>query len=1296
MLWLRVQILILCCTSLSVDAQTYIARMEQFGIHEGLSNQHVTSLVQDSSGILWIGTKDGLNRFDGFTFTEFNTHNSGLRSGSILFMHLAPDGHLYVYSSSAQAPMKIEDVQYLDLTTLTFHDVDTSLQRFLNGVYGAKVYYWNGSLFIWPGHSKSANSFTQYVFADKSSVERNSPEQYTWGTPFLQYIVDGAGDEPRFMDLFHPEVSFGADESNDLHIKAYQAIFEKDQKRALNPNGFLPDSLRDIVWNYAGRSLIGVGSGGQYVAFSDGTTSLEFPRQITDVTGDERLIVGTESGFYVISLEQTRFRNYFAGTAEGGVVDQPESRDILVLRDTMYTCLTDGIYITPLSDAGNVEKLLTLHRPRVILQLSPDELLIGGAGIFKFRLSDRKLESIIASSDTLSSVWGVSFINDSVYSSINLGLFHAHLPVDGEQIVVHDYCKLISNGQSLAYQFFPFDERTLLIVSNAGLFFSSPDLTNLRQIAFEYQDGKPAEFLRFTNVLKDQSGKFWVTSLDGGLVKFELKDSTALILDQLSRDDGVPTNTFYAVYSDGLGSFWCSTDLGIVQLDTSEWSFQFYSEVDGMKNKEFNRLSHFQDGTGDIYFGGLAGVTAFSPRDFYANKSTPLRLNLLHVEQYSQWENRVVNTTQDYLNSNTIILQPNDNFFTLEVGLNDLFQTSQHQYQYRLADLDAQWVGFQGNRLRMHGLSYGRHVLEIRGKNARGVSAENMLNIQVLVKRPIYMRWWFVLIMALGFFLVIREYWASRTRRMRSQAEALENLVAERTAKIAEQASSLQQMQEARSRFFANISHELRTPLTLIKGPLVRLANTTENREAILDAYSAMMLNNAELLNERIDDLLTLSQADAGQLKLRNTSFDLNAFLERLIDNIRGLAEADEIKIVLQNDMPASCIVRADRKKVEHILLNYLTNAIKHSGQKTSILLKCYLPDDQLTFSVSDNGHGIAPEEVSKIFDRFYQIGKATGVGLGLALSRELADVMQGSVWVESQPGNGSTFYLSIPFTQADEEDSIQDAPAAIPALPVEVNVNLLRSDGQMHAAHILCVEDNPAMQTFLVNELAQYNIETCSNGVEALQLLERKYPASSLPDCILSDIMMPEMDGFELLRRLKETDKFNTIPMIMLTARAGVEDKLEALRIGVDDYIAKPFNSDELRTRIENLIGRKPLKQEPEPDASEPVVVDNAWLRKVESIIKKRLAESDLTMEAIALDLHLSRSQFFRRIKTHTGLTPNMYLREVRLFKARELVERGEVSSVKELSASVGFESPAYFSQLYLERFGYRPSEKL
>ncbi len=1265
-------------------AQSYIANMEHLDIYEGLSNHFVTNIIQDDRGILWIGTKDGLNRYDGFKFTSLTPRNSALRLGAIGFMHFGPDGRIYIYTCRVQRPGLLADVQCLDPESLNFYEVDPALAGMVDSTFTNRLMYTDGVLY-------SSNGFA-YSFNEKKVSPMRMPADFFWQWTIFHFAYD-INIPGQVVDLLKPDHVMAADQTHDPVMTRFWKAVTSGTISYLYADNLQYDDHRDLLWVEQPDGLVAIASNGQRIEFADSSLILKFPRAITSIVTGDRLYVGTESGIYIMSLEKVRFRNYFFKKEYSGLLNESGNRAILVDHDTIYTCLDNGFFRCPVTHPDQVELISRQKRPRNLVYLNKDEILIGGGGVQLYNLRQGQMRDILAFPEEIKNTWGLAVFHDTIYASNTDGLFYAPLRTESSRQFESSLVRLIPEGQNQVYQFVPLDSNHIFLVSAIGLFTSRNDLTDLHQVSFAHRDGRPGTFSHCTYLMRDGKGEYWMTSEDGGLVHFALKDTTALILHQLDKEDGVETNTFYAVYPDQLGSFWCSTDLGIVQLDTADWSFQTYSEPDGMRNKEFNRLSHYMDVNGDIYFGGLDGVTAFSPRDFYSVNEKPLRLNLLNIEQYSGWERAIVNKTQSFSESNQIRLAPGDNFFVLEVGLNDLYQTSQQQYAYRIAGLDTTWLDIQGNRLRIYGLPYGKHLIEVQGRNARGIAAENTLMIPVYVLRPIYLRWWFILFAGLGLILIIREYYVARTRRMQSEARKLEGLVRERTTTIAKQAEELREIGKARSRFFANISHELRTPLTLIKGPIQSLLHGDKPKDREKE-YLKIIAYNSHLLGERIEDLLTLAKSESGQLELRKTAFHLNRFLERLVDSFSGHAAERNFTLQLQNHLPANAVILADGRKLEHVLSNFLTNALKYADQGTRILVTAEQQQDQLLFSVSDQGPGIPAEVVDKIFDRFF-VGQRpeSGSGIGLALSKELANVMNGTIGVKSAEGQGSTFYVSIPLELTDEElteKETEDVPIRPASPPVT-------HDGEIFAPKILCVEDNRSMRDFLLSELQDYQVAACENGLQAIERLEEMSKNASLPDIIVSDIMMPDMDGFALAQYIRSTVKFSAIPIILLTARAGHEDKLHGLRIGVDDYITKPFDVEELRVRIHNLTGRKPMKEEAiKADGESISSVDEKWLKAVEDRIRLRLHERDFTLDDLADDFHMSRSQLYRRIKAFTGLTPHKYLREVRLYKAKELLESGEAGTIAQLSAAVGFEDASYFSRIYAERFGYRPGERL
>ncbi|MEM8528683.1 MAG: ATP-binding protein [Bacteroidota bacterium] len=511
--------------------------------------------------------------------------------------------------------------------------------------------------------------------------------------------------------------------------------------------------------------------------------------------------------------------------------------------------------------------------------------------------------------------------------------------------------------------------------------------------------------------------------------------------------------------------------------------------------------------------------------------------------------------------------------------------------------------------------------------------------------------------------------------------------------KIERDAERLREADELKTRFFANISHELRTPLTLILGPAENLSKQNYSKER-QQYYGKFIRNNAKTLLNRIDDLLALSKMDAKRLKIYREAIELNTFLQITLANFESYALQKGVHLKLEQHIPQPLYVEIDVQKVSQILSNLLTNAIKFTPKDGTINLMTIAKKDHIQFSVSDTGIGIASEDLERIFDRFYQSAQERtyqGTGIGLALCKELAELMQGEIWAESEQGKGSVFHLKLPKIVAKQsistsstalQDNTHIAPS-IKALP------------KQSTCKILVVEDNEALRQFIVGELQEHQVLQAANGKEAIELLQKEHF-----QLIISDIMMPEMDGFELLQQLKSKTTWQNIPIIMLTARNEKQDRLAALRIGVDDYLIKPFDTDELKARIHNLILRYEQRTqatitEQTSDISEKSDTPK-WLQEFEQFVLSSLTDSRLSLDWLAAQQHISKRQLQRRIKKATGMTVFEYIRELRFHQARQLLENKTYSTIHEVIQHIGLKDSTHFSNLYFERFGKRPLEYL
>ncbi len=586
--------------------------------------------------------------------------------------------------------------------------------------------------------------------------------------------------------------------------------------------------------------------------------------------------------------------------------------------------------------------------------------------------------------------------------------------------------------------------------------------------------------------------------------------------------------------------------------------------------------------------------------------------------------------------------------------------------------------------------------------------------------------------------------------------------LAEQNRIIEAQSQSLHQLDAAKTRFFANVSHELRTPLTLMLGPL-----STALKMDKLDTKSGALISlakqNTQQLLGLVNEILDLTKLESGKMTVHEEPTDAYNFLRRLVATFESYAAQKNIKLIFDFDPDAPRGLMLDKPKVERIVNNLLSNALKFTPKDGTISVKITHSPSTWQLSVADTGRGIHSDDLPHVFNRFYQTNQTDvpvegGTGIGLALSKELAQVLGGNLTVESTLGNGATFTLDLPKREVlgfshetqlveNEEDTRVFEENKILYTP---SVLSPKKGEKTEKATILIVEDNPSLRAYLTLILSdKYNVLAAENGQEALiQLGITNYelgkpmndqfliPNSQflIPDLIISDIMMPVMDGFQLLERLKADEKHQSLPVIMLTARAEIQDRLKALRIGVDDYLTKPFEEEELFARVKNLLNNAKMRQQfkeealitnelqpisdmpnalarneaTQSDIEDPLSInaqkeqnslssDNlAWLADLEKTVLQNLSNSHLSVDFIADEMHISRAQFYRRLQLLTGLTPNQYLQEIRFNYARQLLELRKVNSVKAAAAAIGVQTVQYFSEQFKARFGKLPSDYL
>ena len=523
--------------------------------------------------------------------------------------------------------------------------------------------------------------------------------------------------------------------------------------------------------------------------------------------------------------------------------------------------------------------------------------------------------------------------------------------------------------------------------------------------------------------------------------------------------------------------------------------------------------------------------------------------------------------------------------------------------------------------------------------------------------------------------------------------------LAEQHDLIVLQTEQLKNLDEAKSRFFANVSHELRTPLSLMLGPIKTLLKENQLSE---EQYRLIHIaeHNGKQLNLLVNEILDLRKMEIGQLQLNTEKTSLASFFNSYLAQFKSLAEHKRIMYIYEVELDPVLTARLDAEKCRRILYNLLSNAFKYTSVGGIINARIYLQGEWLNIVVSDNGQGIHSDDLPYLFNRYFQTTRPEkpvdgGTGIGLALSNEYVKLFGGQIEVESQPSQGSRFTVKFPIeilqiVHPSDDEKLKPVPVSLK--------NQLSLINKTEKPVILVVEDHPDLQAYIKMILSsKYHVLTTDNGQSALEIL------AQIQDChlILSDLMMPIMDGFQLLERLKSSDTTRHIPVVMLTARAEVQDKLKALRIGVDDFIIKPFDDEELMVRVENLLKNQKIRSAVSDDNKTTKNTkafisdkDQTWLADFEAYVKQHLGNEHLSVPQLAENFAMSESRLLRLLKRVTGLTPIQYLQEARLNEGRKLLVSRAYQSVSEVSRVVGYRDVRAFSRGFRKRFGKLPSE--
>lgn len=1357
-------ILSLIISSTNFYAQTDKFIFNHFTSENGLSQNFVSCILQDQKGFMWFGTKDGLNRFDGYEFKIFrnNPFDSTTISGnSVTALFEDKNGNLWIGSEGLDVFNPVsEEVKRITLFN-NKNENDHYIIKAINIDKNDKLWIGtNNGLYIFdPINFKVISHFTFPKNKDLASndiraiiIEDNN-------------IYLGAENGLNVVQLYNKDyknIIFTKPNLIDEHKKNFSSLTISALFRSRSgvlfagtPKGLLRIDLANsecrlfthdktaFKEQWKGRIIsicadksnnLWLASSGALVIFNPVTEKYKYiyqdPVNMNSINFDGILCVYSD-----------RSGKIWLGTAGKGINLYDEYRKEFKLyngyfnkepfqasfsvnsilkddKNNLWIVANGNLYILK-NKSDEYEKIVLKQiRNSAILSLVEDDQgniwIVTDYGFFKYNSANNNItefEPIKIKPKSADENHRYLFRD----SKGNLWFSYANYlcKYDRSNNCVNiDLTSVIKSYQTnyINYIYEGIDGY-LWIASADRIIKVNPTNYSVKPFPYKTNDGKFINYFPISSIVEDpiQPSKFlWLGTKGGGLIRFSKTDNS---YTHFLVQDGLPNNIIYSVLS-SKNEFWLSTNNGICRVRTDKYGnpvFRNYDVTDGLQGNEFNTGAFYKSKDGEIFFGGLYGITAFFPDKIRDNVFIPpislVDLTIL-TPIYSKEKDK---PHQSYkipiAGKNKITLPYDQNTFTIDFTALDFTAPKKNNYIYQLKKLNDSPVEIGTQRsVTFTDLASGEYEFIVKGSNNDGIWNEKGASIKIIITPPFWKTLWaYVLyfILLISILLLIRKYEMNRIKLKNNlKQESFER-------------EKLKEIDVLKSKFFTNISHEFRTPLTLIMGPAQQLESDeidTEKKEKL-----SVIKSNANRLLRLINQLLDLSKIESGASKIRCTEDDIVSFINSIATSFIPLAERKRISLEVKTSIK-ELKTYFDKDVIEKIFYNLISNAFKFTPKNGKISIDITTTNNGISptnnfikITVKDSGEGISNDKLELIFNKFYQINTyadnyENGSGIGLAFVKELISIHHGSITVESEIGIGSVFTVKIPvgkeylaedeiFVESNNEDNVNNNSNKKPEKKL---LELSNSSNTTDTLIVLVVEDNLDVQNLIRKQLEkEYKIITAINGKDGYEKA-----VLNIPDLIISDLMMPDYDGIELCNKLKEDERTSHIPIIILTAKADENDKIEGLATGVDDYLTKPFSFKELQQRVKNLIEiRKILRQKfsssivLKPKEINASSVDKLFLEKALNIVEKNINNENFTVKDFSNEMNLSHSQLHRKLKALTNQSANHFIRSVRMERALELL-KSNAGNIAEIAYLVGYNDPGYFTKIFSSYFGYLPSE--
>ncbi len=1319
------------CAVLFACTQVLCAQPRTYTIKDGLPNRKVWQTLEDHQGFLWVGTSNGLARFDGHAFTlleNVGEDSVNLVNPDITALAETPQGRLCIGTLRGLAILSADRSQLhypipennplarQHIISIAAFDEDhiAFSSRFNVHILSKK----EGLKTIALTGKTEAPLTIRLQAIDKDRVLIIYTERKSEGKNFM--IIDRSGNILDNNKVNHPyldgvlgpnnQVYFiGVENSNTpentIWVNAYSLTGEATGQWQFRPS-FHINKRGDHPYIFYALGYFWINQMGSPIIRFDpsrGDFSLSAGEEISrkkpalagnffNIYGDSyhNLWLSTNGGLIGLSLKKNRFKALRPAQV-------PE--DEVFGTRLLYPWDAQHLFVSSVGNSFlmNVENQeFTPYDPkkpngspaniRCMMPFEDRELLVGTEwsslywlkrGSTVLEPASLKSEPLIRSAmdmatDKNGRIWAVG-INGLFWIDLDAGVKHRIEGLEFEDIQI---------VYGLSYD--P-ERHVIWAVGDIGLI--KYEIGSGRHKIYDLQlpdhamaTGRSLSLVRKKEVL-------WIGTWESGLVKFDMATEKAT---HFTTQNGLCHNLVYSILEDAGGRLWLGTANGLSAFDPETEKFVNFYEKDGIAHNEFNTGSVYQAPDGKLYMGGVNGLTVFDPEEVLAVKENP-RLRLSRIIRHDGLSNREVTTTYAIAKLEKLVIYPEDRYFTVFFSPENPLLPSK-RFEYKIKGLEDSW-NFLDDRqeIRFAALPSGNYELMIRLAGKREGQSD-VLALPIKVLAPWYQRWWAISVFTIAGLALLFLFYMLRMKQLQTANRLkLEQLRMEKK----------EELDQLKSDFFANISHEFRTPLTLILGPIeegLASENKSTGEKSLL-----VMRRNANRLLSLINQLLDLSKLDSGKMKFRPVVKNLAAHLRLLCSNFESPAAKREVEMQLAIDKQ-ELLACYDVDQMEKIINNLLSNALKFCDRGGCVEVMCRKAGDEtVRISVTNTGQDISAHILPNLFKRFYQQEQdmGQGTGIGLALTKELVELHNGTITASSAKGL-TTFIVELPLN-LDEEVPVGPEtktfyPSVLPATSdTEAEAKLPKAPAAKEDAPlVLVVDDNADLREFLTGILqANYQVLQAENGREGWEQARER-----IPDLVVSDLMMPEMNGNRLCHKLKTDALTSHIPVILLTAKATQESKLEGLEKGADDYLMKPFSGSELLARAKNLIKLRRLLQEKysgqklvEMGARPPLNLEDEFLQKVIRVLEAHLHEESFTVHVFYDELFLSPRQVQRKLKALTGQTPTNFIRRYRLQKAYEKI-RNKEGTISEIAISVGMADISHFSHSFKKEFGIAPSE--